>query len=89
MDSEEIRCPGGPPVTLTSLGVGMRPAVFRASCRAPSGGHFYVVSSLRSSSEIRNRWDVTLVSGAYFQEARNLSGIILVVPGRRPFLSIR
>lgn len=81
MNSEEMRCLGGLQGALASPRDGMHPADFRASCRAPSGGRFYVASSLPSSSEIRSGWDVARVPDVSFQEAGDPSGIIPAVPG--------
>lgn len=87
MNSEEMRCLGGLQGALASPRDGMHPADFRASCRAPSGGRFYVASSLPSSSEIRSGWDVARVPDVSFQEAGDPSGIIPAVPGRRRIIS--
>lgn len=87
---EDIRGgPGRGPATGPAAGrprrfaIRIRPADVRSGCRAPPGGRFYIVRSLRSSGDRAKGRDLAAVPGEALRAAGVTGGIVPVVPWRR------
>lgn len=65
------------------LAIRIRPADVRSGCRAPPGGRFYIVSSLRSSGDRAKGRDLAAVPGEALRAAGVTGRIVPVVPRRR------
>lgn len=61
----------------------IRPADVRSGCRAPPGGRFYIVPSLRSSGDRAKGRDLAAVPGEALRAAGVTGGIVPVEPWRR------